>query len=270
VALRKPIALDADDKSKSLPRPPGYVPPPAPSPADVLRTLSAVATDILPFLGRLARSRGAPSTENPDGLAVIRAAFARTLRRLGVQLHVRNAERVPASGGLVFMWKQESHLDHLLLPVAIPRAFVSLYNNEIARFPIYGEHMRRGGHLHVDRTDEAQWRASVARAAERARSGTCILVSPEGTRSWDGNLLPMKRGAFILAEAAAQPIVCVTVVGGHERMPRGSPFVRKGPIHVVFSDPIPTAGDTADRLAGIVADTFRATKARYPRWMLTP
>lgn len=253
----------AEPKSAPQPRPPGYVPPAPPALADVARTLRVAGTDLLPYVARIARHRDLPSTATADGLAAIRVMFARTLRRLGVRLEVLYANRVPPEGGLVLMWNQETHLDHLVLPVAIPRGFVSLYNNEIARFPFYGEQMRVGGHLHVDRTDEMQWRRSVARAAARAREGAAILVSPEGTRSWDGNLLPMKRGAFILAEAAAAPIVCVTVIGGHERLPRGSPFVRAGPMRVVFSDPLPVGGKAAEQVREAVAATFRETKARH-------
>jgi 1-acyl-sn-glycerol-3-phosphate acyltransferase len=119
------------------------------------------------------------------------------------------------------------------------------------------------GHLHVDRTDSAQWRESVARAAARARDGACVLISPEGTRSWDGKLLPMKRGAFMLAAQSECPIVCMTVIGGHERLPRGSAFVRHGPIHVVFSDPIETRGVSDTRLMEVVAATFRDAKAQF-------
>lgn len=244
-----------------LPRPAGYVPPPAARVPDVLRTLAAIGTDIVPYLARMARVRDLPSTGSAEGLADIRSSFAGTLRRLSIDLEVLHADRVPREGGMILMWNQESHLDHLVLPVAIPRPFVSLYNNAISRVPFYGAHMRRSGHLHVDRTDEAQWRASVARAAALAREGTAILVSPEGTRSWDGNLLPMKRGAFILAESAARPVVCVTVIGGHERMPRGSPFVRSGPVRVAFSEPIAAA--SAEQMQESVVATFRAIKARY-------
>jgi 1-acyl-sn-glycerol-3-phosphate acyltransferase len=254
--------MTPDDKRASLPRPPGYVPPPPPTLADMARTIAVAGTDILPTLARLALHRSLPSTATAEGVALVRASFAQTLRRLGIELEVLHAERVPLEGGLILMWNQEAHLDHLVLPVAIPRGFVSIYNNAVARVPFYGAQMRRGGHLHVDRTDEAQWRASVARAAERARAGAAILVSPEGTRSWDGNLLPMKRGAFLLAEAAAQPVTCVTVLGGHERMPRGSAFVRAGPMRVVFSDPL-LPGEPGQRLEDAVAATFRETKARY-------
>ena len=70
----------------------------------------------------------------------------------------------------------------------------------------------------------------------------------------------MKRGAFLLASLAARPIVCVTVIGGHERMPRGSPFVRRGPVRVVFSEPIATEGETEARLRELVTATFREAR----------
>ena len=111
-----------------------------------------------------------------------------------------------------------------------------------------------GGHFWVDRTDETQWRAQVAQAAARVRDGACILVSPEGTRSWDGRLLPMKRGAFLLARESGRPIVCMTVIGAGDRLPRGSLAVRPGPVRVVFSEPIPST-DAPD-LERRVAATF--------------
>jgi 1-acyl-sn-glycerol-3-phosphate acyltransferase len=247
----------------SLPKPAGYVPPPPPALADVARTLGVAGTDLLGYLATLAISRDQPSTATAEGLAKIGARFARTLRRLGVAVEALHADRVPRAGGLVLMWNQESHIEHLALAATIPRPFYLLYNTAIARTPLYGEHLRRAGHVHLDRTDEAQWRAGIMRAAARAREGACMLVSPEGTRSWDGRLLPMKRGAFLLAEAAAQPIVCVTILGGHERLPRGSPFVRRGPLLVVFSEPILSSGETAERLSERVRATFAATKERY-------
>ena len=224
--------------------------------ADVLRTLWAVATLLPELVLRLVwvRLSEASSTASVAGAAQLRALSHKCLVRLGVQLEVRGAERVPADGGLVCMWNQESHLDHLVLGAAMPRPFLSLYNNAVARFPLYGAHMRRTGHFHVDRTDPAQWPVQVAAAAAAVGAGVCVLVSPEGTRSPDGALLPFKRGAFLLARDAGRPIVCVTVVGGFERLRRGAWFVRGGPMRVVFSEPF--FGDEA-----AVAGVFAAAKA---------
>lgn len=243
------------------PRPPGYLPPRSPSLGDVGRTLRAVGTDILPAFVRLGRER-APSTTSEEGLRAAKIAFGRALGHLGVEVSVLCSEALPREGGVVLMWNQESHLDHLVLPVAIPRPFFSLYNNAIARFPIYGAHMRASGHVRVDRNDEAQWRPAIADAAARVREGECVLVSPEGTRSWDTRLLPMKRGAMLLATQSARPTVCVTVIGGHDRLPRGSAVVRSGALRVVFSEPI-APGDDPEALAVRVAGTFTRLKAEH-------
>lgn len=246
------------------PRPPGYAQPPRPSPGDVALTLRTLAVDLVPALARIALSGvwPAPSTSSDAGLRTVRALFGRALHHLEIDLSVLRAEAIPREGGGVLMWNQESHLDHLVLPMAIPLPFFSLYNNAIARFPFYGTHLRATGHIHVDRNDEAQWRPAIAEAARRVREGEWVLVSPEGTRSWDTRLLPMKRGAMLLSTESARPTVCVTVVGGHARLPRGSAVVRRGPMRVVFSDPIAPNDDPAE-LAAQVTETFTRLKKEY-------
>ena len=102
--------------------------------ADVVRTTHVLLTDMVWHFARAAwQTRITPLTTTTDeGLPRIAAAFAATVERLGIRLEVRHRERVPAQGGLVLMWNQESHLDHLVLPIAVPRPFFSLYNNAVA------------------------------------------------------------------------------------------------------------------------------------------
>lgn len=240
--------------------PEGWTPPPRPHLFDAVRTGVALAGFLLPIARVMTRRRPGvqvPSTANA-GLVDIAANCRAALARLHVSLAVERAEQVPRDGGLIFMWNQTSHLDHLLLPAAIPCPFHSLYNNELRKTPLYGAYLEAGGHFWVDRTNEAQWRAQIAAAAERIRAGACILVSPEGTRSWDGRLLPMKRGAFLLARTSGRPIVCVTVIGARACLPRGSSVVRPGAVRVVFSNPI--ASDQPELEARVVA-TFEETLA---------
>ena len=235
-----------------------------PTPADALRTSLVVVTRVVPLLARLAvhRSWPAPATTTEDGLAHHHRAFGAALRALRIDLEVRHAERVPRDGGVVLMFNQESHLEHLVLATAAPRPFFTLYNNEVARIPAYGEHLRSTGHVHLDRTDERQWRPGILAAAARVAAGECALISPEGTRSRDGQLLPFKRGALLLATSSERPVVCVTVIGGHACLPRGSLIVRRGPVRVVFSEPIPPLHDDEVLRARLVA-TFEQTKVEH-------
>ncbi|MDP2345394.1 MAG: lysophospholipid acyltransferase family protein [Deltaproteobacteria bacterium] len=231
--------------------------------ADILRSLRLFGVDVGALLLEMALGRtDGLTTTTDEGIALLRRRFAFSLERAGVDSEVLHADRVPATGGVVVMWNQTSHLDHLALVVAMPRPFFTLYNNEVARFPFYGDYLQASGHFHVDRTDETQWRASVDRAAARVRDGGCVLVSPEGTRSFDGRLLPMKRGAFLIAVHSGRPIVCATVVGGHDRMPRGNPVVRAGPQRVVFSPPLALSTDI-EALQAAVVETFERTLIEY-------
>lgn len=228
---------------------------------DMLRT-GLVVMGGAPLLAASLVSELRRPVDEPSRLAKAQRIGRRALWLLGVDLEVLAVERVPRQGGLVFMWNQESHLDHLVLAAAMPRPIFSLYNNEVRRVPIYGEYLRRTGHVWVDRDDESQWRPAIAAAAARVSAGECVLVSPEGTRSTHGKLLPMKRGAFLLAEAADRPIVLVTLIGGHQRLPRGAAVVRPGGMRVVFSDPIPRPPGDVEQWKVAVMRGFDACKQR--------
>lgn len=192
-----------------------------------------------------------------------RVVARRALELLAVDLEVLHDARVPREGGYVLMWNQESHLDHLVLTAAISRPIFTTYNNEVRAVPLYGAYLQRNGHVWLDRNDESQWRPAIAGAAERVRNGDCVVVSPEGTRSRDGRLLPFKRGAFLLAEASGRPIILITVIGGHARMPRGSPIVRAGRMRVVFSEPIPMPEGGVEAWKQAVLDGFESIKRDY-------
>jgi len=200
------------------------------------------------------------------GSAALREELRGQLRLLGLGLKVIGTERL-LSGGQVLMWNQASHLDHLVLGASIPVPFRSLYNIEVSRMPLYGEWFRRQGHFFVDRFDQAQWCESVSRAAAWVREGNTVLLSPEGTRSWDGGLLPMKRGAFILAIQAQRPIVPMVIYGAQGALPRGRITVARGEIEVELRAPIPTAGYTEEgrgALEALVAGAFRQALAEGP------
>jgi hypothetical protein len=94
-----------------------------PSPLAVLRTLRCVCIDLPRLLGPMAMARWAPppTTADAAGLARLRRLFTQFFDRLDLRFTVGHAERLPAHGGHVLMWNQTSHLDHLILALAIRR-----------------------------------------------------------------------------------------------------------------------------------------------------
>ena len=105
--------------------------------------------------------------------------------------------------------------------------------------------MRRTGYIPVDRSDRRAAIVSMNLAAQRIADGTSIILFPEGTRSPDGNLLPFKKGGFMLALQAQVPIIPVALQGSRESQPKHSWRVRPGRITVRIFPAVTTVGLTA-------------------------
>jgi 1-acyl-sn-glycerol-3-phosphate acyltransferase len=98
----------------------------------------------------------------------------------------------------------------------------------------------------VDRANRASAIASVDAAAARLAAGDSFIIAPEGTRARGGEMLPFKKGGFVMAIKAQVPVVPVALHGTAEAMPRGRFWVKPGVVRVEVGDPIPTVGLTLD------------------------
>ena len=123
-----------------------------------------------------------------------------------------------------------------------------------------GLYLKVCGHVAIDRTRAFKARKSLDKAIRRMRGGLNVLVFPEGTRSLTGEVLPFKRGSFVLAMDAGVPVVPVSLCGVKAVIPRGILSLRPGLVRVVVHPPVPTTGRTAGD-AAILAEEVRAVVA---------
>jgi 1-acyl-sn-glycerol-3-phosphate acyltransferase len=121
-----------------------------------------------------------------------------------------------------------------------------LYKKELHSVPLMGLAFDYGGFVAVDRADRRKAIASVDTGVKSLRQGNSFLIFPEGTRSRTGDLLPFKKGGFIMALQAQVPIVPVAVSGGRASMRKGSAIVRPVKVTVRLGAPIATAGLSVD------------------------
>jgi 1-acyl-sn-glycerol-3-phosphate acyltransferase len=116
----------------------------------------------------------------------------------------------------------------------------------LTKIPVLGPVMVAGGFVPVERDRREASMASIERAADSIRAGNSFLIFPEGTRSRTSELLPFKKGGFIMAIKAQAPIVPVAVSGGRAAMRKGSWLVRPVMVDVRIGEPVATESYTLD------------------------
>jgi 1-acyl-sn-glycerol-3-phosphate acyltransferase len=90
----------------------------------------------------------------------------------------------------------------------------------------------------VDRGNRDAGIAAVRDAKKVVEKGISMTIFIEGKRSYDGKLLPFKKGPFYLAMECGAPIVPVTIVGTHLVMPKKRFAIRPGKVKVIFHEPV--------------------------------
>lgn len=182
---------------------------------------------------------------------------ALALGSAGIRYRVTGREHIPTDRAAVFCSNHQSNVDPPVLFRALhPRLHV-LYKSELSKLPVLGKVMQVGGFIPVPRENREEAFRAIERAAASIGAGNSFLIFPEGTRSRTEELLPFKKGGFVMAISAQAPIVPVAVTGGRASMRKGSWIIRPVEVHVRIGAPIETAGlsaDDRDRLIGVVRE----------------
>ena len=177
--------------------------------------------------------------------------------------------RPPESTPVVFCSNHESNVDPAVLFQALHPRLHILYKAELHKFPLMGMVFDVGGFVPVDRQDRRQSFDSLERGSASLGAGNSFLIFPEGTRSRTGDLLPFKKGGFIMAIQAQVPIVPVAISGGRAAMRKGSAIVRPVRVSVRIGEPVPTTGLTLEDRDTVIARARHEVQrllAEGPTW----
>jgi 1-acyl-sn-glycerol-3-phosphate acyltransferase len=138
----------------------------------------------------------------------------------------------------LFMANHTSNLDPPLLIPKIPGRTSVMAKQEVFDYPILGRAMRMVSIVPVDRGNRDAGIAAVRDAKKVVEQGISMTIFIEGKRSYDGKLLPFKKGPFYLAMECGAPIVPVTIVGTHSVMPKKRFAIKPGKVKVIFHEPV--------------------------------
>jgi 1-acyl-sn-glycerol-3-phosphate acyltransferase len=156
----------------------------------------------------------------------------------GVRVETVGLDQFDHSRSYIFMTNHVSNLDPPIQIPLIPRRTSVMVKKELFKVPILGRAMRMGSLVPVDRGNRGAGIEAVRAAKLVVGQGLNMTIYVEGKRSFDGKLLPFKKGPFYLAMECGVPVVPVTIVGTHYTMPKARFSIRPGMVKVIFHPPI--------------------------------
>lgn len=187
------------------------------------------------------------------GSATLLYALAALIARFGlwgagVRISVHGRDLLDPEQNYLFMPNHCSNVDPPVVVVALQRQPCMMAKASLFRIPVFGPVMRAAGFVPVLRKDRQAALLAIEQAGERLGEGRDFVIFPEGTRSRDEKLLPLKKGPFFLALAGGVPVVPIRVRGTRRIMKRGGKVIYRGNVDVEIRPPIPVCdlGPDAD------------------------
>jgi 1-acyl-sn-glycerol-3-phosphate acyltransferase len=162
---------------------------------------------------------------------------------VGVKVRTIGLEKIDPARTYIFMSNHISNLDPPITLPLIPRRTSVMVKKELFKVPILGRIMLIGSLVPVDRGNRDAGLTAVRDAVKAIEQGLNMTIYVEGKRSFDGRLLPFKKGPFYLAQECNVPVVPLTISGTELVMPKGRFAIRPGKatVTIEFHDPIEPA-----------------------------
>jgi 1-acyl-sn-glycerol-3-phosphate acyltransferase len=191
-----------------------------------------------------------------------------------------NLDSQPREGALIVAGNHLGVLDALIVFSVIDKrdyiVMVAEYHKNYAFRRWLGKIV---GAIFVDRY-QADF-AALREVMKRLNQGGVLIISPEGTRSKTGGLLPGQPGTAYLASKTGISVLPVSIVGSEDRLILANlKRLRRSPVKVVFGEAIRFApvsregreqalqGYTDEimcQIAAILPEEYRGEYANHPR-----
>ncbi len=169
------------------------------------------------------------------GYDVLRVA-ARLVAVWAFGLRVTGREHWPAAGGALVCANHQSSFDPPLVGLTCPRRMNYLARETLFRIPLLKQVIAFLDAIPIDR--EGGGLAGLKETLRRLKAGELVLIFPEGTRTHDGEVAPLKPGFIAVARRSRVPLVPVGLHGSFQAWPRTAKLPRLARIAIVIGEPI--------------------------------
>ncbi|MEE9543320.1 MAG: lysophospholipid acyltransferase family protein [Thermodesulfobacteriota bacterium] len=184
-----------------------------------------------------------PFSKHGRAIHSIGALWCRIILMLsGIKVNLKGLENLPKEGPVIIASNHQGIFDIPVLQGLLPLQFRWVSKESLFKIPVIGWTMTLAGYISINRESATKSLKSLKEAAKRIKAGTSVLIFPEGTRGPDCELLPFKRGLFMIGTESRVPLVPISISGTSAIMKDHSIWIRPGTVEVQVHKAIDTDG----------------------------
>lgn len=164
---------------------------------------------------------------------------SKVVQHTEMMISVSGREHIDPKQTYLVMSNHQSHYDVAVIYYVLGSKIRMVAKRELFEVPVFGSAMKAAGFISVDRGNNASAIASLEDARRALEGGTPIWIAPEGTRSPTGELMPFKKGGFVIAVETGTPVLPVSIAGTREVLPAHGRASRPGvEVYVTIHPPV--------------------------------
>src|SRR5437016_672473 len=146
----------------------------------------------------------------------------------GFSLRTEGMRNVPKNGPALLIANHQSFLDPDLVGIAARRHLCYLARKTLFRHRAFAWLIRSLQAVPIDQ--EGIGIDGIRDILEQLQVGRAVLVFPEGERTHDGLIHPLRPGIALLIKKSQAPVVPIGIAGAYEAWPRQRAFPIPAPI----------------------------------------
>jgi 1-acyl-sn-glycerol-3-phosphate acyltransferase len=183
----------------------------------------------------------------------------------GTKIVVEGLENVDPEKHYIFIGNHQSHFDVLVLFATLPLTIRFIAKKELFPIPVFGWALYASGMIKIDRGDREKAMKSMAKAIETIRRQVSVAIFAEGTRSASGEILPFKKGGFVMAIKGNIPIIPVSISGSRAILQKHSLRVTSGKVRIIYGKPIDTTGYNYEQREELMERTRKIITEKFDK-----
>lgn len=152
-------------------------------------------------------------------------------------VRVSGIRNIPTEGGVLLVSNHQSHLDPPLIGCCCTRQTKQMAKKSLFKFGPFGWFISSLGAFPVDRKGSPL--GGIKEAMRQLKQGEVVLMFPEGSRCFDGQIAEFMNGFTMIAVRTKAAIMPMAIEGAFDAWPRAQKFPVIGPrLHIAFGEPI--------------------------------